>query len=930
MKLKDTRDGAMLAVGLPKEEAQSFIAALTSGSVNVACVNSPSNVTVSGDRAAILELSAVLQTRSVFARELVVDVAYHSHHMNDVAGDYLDALHKVPTPGDSKIEFHSSVSGKRIHTSDLSNINYWVSNMIKPVQFSSSTQSLLADGDLSTAVDILVEIGPHSALQGPVKQILQHRPRTGASSVQYNSALVRNTDAIHTCHALVAQLLDNGVTVDLNAVNFPLGSQSNKVLVDLPPYPWNHSVSYWADVAKNREQGECVHPRSDILGVQVKDSMSTEPRWRNVVRPSEIPWVNDHVVQSNVLYPAAGFLAMAIEAEHQHMVPRCKKIKGYSLREITIGHALIVPQDTESVETMVSLRPHGESLRASSDFWHEFCISSSVDKCSWTEHCRGLISIQQTGSGTEVDGGRQAHEDSEYFRRMTSNFSKHCTSVVAGDDMYKALKKLGLNFGPTFKNLHTIGVSSDWCLAEVSVPDTAAIMPSQHEYPFIIHPATLDSCIHAVFPIDAQYNEKGHGTPVPTFIEELFISHDIGKTPGHVFSVYADKIVSKLGQKHNNLAIFDKDQLDFEPRITFKGLKFASLANNTQEETQSDERKIYYQTDWQPDPSYLSSAQATELTAAFRTPFPQNDQASICQQVAFYYADTALEAVSNDAVKTMQRHHQKLYRSLTSFCDTVRTGQLGMFATHDWLHATPERRAEVISRVKQLPYGILLCPVGEKLSQILLQEIEPLSVMVEDDRLERYYRTYEPLEQSYQQAAVYIKLLGYKNPHLNILEIGAGTGGATLPILEGLSGTGLTPPHFTNYDLTDLSTAFFEKAREKLERWNELITYKKLDIESDPVSQGYEPGSYDLIVAANVVHATCRIEETMKRIRNLLKPGGTLILIEVTVPTLAAQLVFGTLPGWWNGKYRCLMYDIDFRLTRNSGRKKSYRWASVD
>ena len=221
IKLKDTRDGAMLAVGLPKEEAESFIATLVSGSVKVACVNSSSNVTVSGDRAAILELSAVLRTRSVFARELVVDVAYRSHHMNDVAGEYLDSLHKLPIPGDSKIEFHSSVSGKRVHTSDLTG-SYWVRNMVEPVQFSSATQTLLADGDINTAVDILVEIGPHSALQGPIKQILQQRPRTGAPIVQYSSALVRNTDAIHTCHALVAQLLVNGVTVDLNAINFPL------------------------------------------------------------------------------------------------------------------------------------------------------------------------------------------------------------------------------------------------------------------------------------------------------------------------------------------------------------------------------------------------------------------------------------------------------------------------------------------------------------------------------------------------------------------------------------------------------------------------------------------------------------------------------------------------------------------------------------
>ncbi|KAK3169216.1 hypothetical protein OEA41_008599 [Lepraria neglecta] len=430
-------------------------------------------------------------------------------------------------------------------------------------------------------------------------------------------------------------------------------------------------------------------------------------------------------------------------------------------------------------------------------------------------------------------------------------------------------------------------------------------MPAQFEYSFIIHPATLDSCIHAVFAIGARCNQQDQGTPVPTFIEEMFISQSIQKTPGHVFNVYAQSKMKDVGTKANtgpgqqseSLAIFDREQTDFEPRITFNGLVFTSLANNTQEETEIEERRIYYQTEWQPDPSFLSSVQVTEISAAFRKSFPQDDQACISQQATFYYAERALEVVSAENFTAMQPHHRKLYASLTGFCSAVRNGQLGMYPTHNWLCLISDQRAAIFARVRQIPYGTLLCPVGENLSWILRQEVDPLSVMMEDDRLERYYQTYEPIEQFYQQAAVYIRLLGNKNPHLNILEIGAGTGGATLPILEALSNTGTGPPNFTNYDFTDLSPAFFEKAREKIGRWSEFVTFKKLDIESDPAQQGYKPGLYDLIVAVNVVHATSRIENTMKRIRSLLKPGGTLVLMEITVKTMAASLIFGTLPG---------------------------------
>ena len=917
MKLKGFRDGAMVAIGLSEEAAKSSFKKLTQGSVNLACVNSPSSVTVSGDRAAIVELTMLLQYQGVSVRALAVEVAYHSHHMEDIADEYLATLATISARDESTIEFYSSVSGKRVPNSDLGP-GYWVSNMVNTVQFSESVKSLLRDpdttyesqGDSDIRVDTLVEIGPHSALRGPIKQILQHHPKLKAFRIQYLSALVRDTSALHTCLNVVAHLFVSNYPVNLRAVNLCSGSKTSQNLVDLPPYVWDHSNSYWAPSVPHHRIGVDPPFRNDILGVKTTDSTSLEPRWRNIVRPSEVPWVNDHVVQSNILYPAAGFLAMAIEAEHQRRISINDDIKGYSLREITIGHALIIPRNADRVETMISLRPYGESLRVSSDIWDEFCVSSSVDGSPFTENCRGLISVQKATEITEVDGGRQNREESHRFSHMISDFESKCTTNMDTRDMYKALDELGLSFGPLFTNMRRARFSADKCIAEIVIPDTSAAMPAQFEYPFIVHPATLDSCIHAVFPIDAQYSQRGQGTPVPTFIEELFLSESIEKTPGHVFEGYAQSVDTDAtdakgkggGQRSHSIAVFDRGQSDLQPKITINGLVFAYIAKDASDSNNGDEPKICYQTVWSTDPSFLSPAQAVEMSAEFRQPFPQADQTCISQQASFYYVERVLETLSAKDMSDMQPHHQKLCTSLKGFCNAVRAGQLGPFSTLGWLGLDSEQRAALCARVAQVPYGLVLCHIGENLSRILRQEIDPLSVLQEDDRLERYYRTWEPFHQSYQQAAIYIKLLGIKNPHLNILEIGAGTGGATQPILEALSGAGTHPPNFINYDFTDISPAFFEKSREKLGRWIDVLTFKKLDVERNPIEQGYQPGSYDLIVAANVVHATSCVGSTLERLKSLLKPGGTLVLIELTVKTLADQLMFGTLPGWWNGK----------------------------
>lgn len=149
-----------------------------------------------------------------------------------------------------------------------------------------------------------------------------------------------------------------------------------------------------------------------------------------------------------------------------------------------------------------------------------------------------------------------------------------------------------------------------------------------------------------------------------------------------------------------------------------------------------------------------------------------------------------------------------------------------------------------------------------------------------------------------QQGAIFVDLLAHKEPHLKVLEIGAGTGGATLPILTVLGGhEDSVPPRFLSYDITDITTGFFDKLQQKTAAWGDLVSYKKLDIEKDPVDQGFEHGYYDLIVAANVLHATASMGRTMNTVRKLLKPGGTLLLVELIPKMTGITNIFGIFDG---------------------------------
>ena len=237
--------GSMMSVGLSAEEVQSHIDKLNDPDIVVACKNSPSNVTLSGPSESLDKLEGSLKNTDVFVRKLKVNVAYHSPHMKVIEDQYLSSINDIQTlPTKSGPVFFSSVTGTQLDLSEL-DASYWVRNMVSPVEFVKVIDSIFPERTTATRrrrrdkVDIntIVEVGPHSALQGPIRQILSKTNRAG--DADYTSVLQRGKDAVISTLQSVGHLWTKGQAVKFLEVNSSEDLDgSQKCLTDLPNYPW--------------------------------------------------------------------------------------------------------------------------------------------------------------------------------------------------------------------------------------------------------------------------------------------------------------------------------------------------------------------------------------------------------------------------------------------------------------------------------------------------------------------------------------------------------------------------------------------------------------------------------------------------------------------------------------------------------------------
>ncbi|KAL7948053.1 putative polyketide synthase [Trichoderma barbatum] len=526
--------GAMLAVGAGAEEVKSIIKTQELQNVTVACENSPNSITASGDEEDVDKLAAELESRSIFNRKLRVSVAYHSAHMQMVADDYKAAIKYMAAKATTGVEFYSSLMGNKLDSTSCLGPSYWVDNLTKPVLFSPALKELFFGGK----PDVIIEVGPHSALEGPIKQILKNISPQAAMGVKYLPCLIRNQHATSTVLDCAGSLFVKGHPIDLRKINHPNEDiRSPAVVSDFYPYPWSEH-KYWFEPRSAKQARQKPFRRHDLLGLLEDSYSDIEPKWKNIVSTDDVPWLKDHRMQSLATFPLAGYICMAVEAASQRAQLRgipAEEIEGFRLREIQVSKALIL-DDSAPYEIVFSLKPYAEGTRSDSNDWDEFRISSWTSARGWLEHCSGLVGIKKPTSTNPVSDGL-LHAASIRRQHITS---KDCQQLPM-DGFYSELENRGAGYSGVFRISPDadLKLHGQYSTASLTIPDTATIMPASFESASIAPAAFVDLLFQLTFPILGAGSGEMPSLFMPSAVKEIDISSRLPNNPGDRVQVVA-------------------------------------------------------------------------------------------------------------------------------------------------------------------------------------------------------------------------------------------------------------------------------------------------------------------------------------------------------------------------------------------------------
>jgi len=437
--------GSMLAVGLGSKEVAPYLELLSAGKVVVACINSPSSVTISGDDDAINEVENRCAKAGVFARKLKVNAAYHSHHMLPMADEYLRCLKSliVPKEVSTSVIYGSPVTGEIIKDISSLDASNYVRNLVQPVLFSSALQSVCSVSPADGGIHTLVEIGPHGSLAGPIRQTLKLSSFKDRN-ISYLSCLTRGENSIRTAQNLAGALLCKRYPVDLKAVNQSKNSEV-RLLTDLPSYPWNHGVSYWNESRLSSSHRHRKHIPSSLLGTLVPGVSPLAPRWRQFLRVADMPWLGDHLIHDAIVFPAAGFISMAIEGLRQTTESSEKSIVRYQLRDLKFLEALIVPNTPAGIEVQLSFDKCSDSELEEQENWWKYHVYSIQDTSdSWIHHSSGRICVDLKLSSSPG-------WDKAVLRSMDTNQSDSYFAqgkIISPVELYDRFQSMGIHHGP--------------------------------------------------------------------------------------------------------------------------------------------------------------------------------------------------------------------------------------------------------------------------------------------------------------------------------------------------------------------------------------------------------------------------------------------------------------------------------------------------
>ena len=909
------QDGAMVSVRANEAQVQALIAPYASD-VSIAAVNGPESIVISGKKAKINLILAALtdsdtdtlaiQNPKSKIQNLNVSHAFHSPLMEPMLAEFAAiaqtiTYHKPSRPILSNLT--GNVAGDEISTPD-----YWVRHVRQAVRFADSVATLREQG-----VNIYLEIGPKPTLLGLAQQSLAQEsnpdqtndhPATWSSfqdtpyhPIMLPSLRPNRTDQ-ETMLTSLGELYRQGSAVDWAAFYQDEPHQR----LPLPTYPFQRQ-RYWIEAAQELPHHPApslparkgLHP---LLGQQLKLAGTQEIRFEAHLSPTHLPWVADHRVFGATVLPGTAYAEIALAAGNA-----AYPTLPLTLHDLRIQRALTFPQNAAQTVQVV-LKPEGDQayhFQLYSLTAEGATQSADTAAASWLLHASGrLLAEERTMPPVSL----------ALFRSL-------CDEEIAVQGLYQRFEQQGIAYGSSYCTMQRVWRQDDLAVGWIEAP--FAIAQETANYP--LHPALLDACTQVLEALaDADPLAK---TFVPVGIERLTA---YGRLSGRVWSAVQLRPpnASQPNLMTADFHLFDADGalLVVIEGFTLKEASRSAMLGVEQENLQ----EWLYEVTWQTQPlfgtppDYLPTT--TSIDEELRVQLPKLVQQHQLAQYAV--ALLALETHTIGYVLTAFQQMGWQWRigvrfttaqlvqelGILPFYHRLLARMLGMLAEEgvvqghasDWevliMPTIPTPQPALLSHPTIAHEAMLVARCGPHLAHVLQGKQDPVQVLFPQGDLTLLHQLYRqsPLltvaNTLVKEALVAAQAQLPAQRGWRILEIGAGTGSATSAILPFLA------KEQTTYTLTDVTAFFTAKAEEEFREYR-FIQYQTLDIEQAPTAQGFVEQQYDLIIAANVLHATCDLSTTLRHVRSLLAPGGLLILLEGTAPLRWVDLTFGLTDGWW-------------------------------
>ncbi|KAF1963889.1 hypothetical protein BU23DRAFT_428362, partial [Bimuria novae-zelandiae CBS 107.79] len=873
------KQGAMMAVGTSAEDASEVLeAGLFKGRVTIAAINSSSSVTLSGDKDAIEELQDIFEDEEKFVRTLRVEKAYHSHHMKPAAESLRQSLVdldiKVNHESISKCVWVSSVTGQRLTAQDGERLKaeYWVENLLSPVLFMKALQETCS---IIGRPDAVIEIGPHPALRGPAEQIIREET-VGGDDITYAALLKRSSQAIASVAEGLGQLWLHAphLSLDLQRYDqFISGGAAFKLDRTIPLYAWDHDTNYWHDSRVTRAylNRDLEH---ELLG-HLLETTENARQWRQILSPKEIPWLDGHRLQGQIVFPAAGYVVLALEAAREYVrsLGESATASLIEIQNIDIGQAMTFNSDDAKVEAMFRL----SNIRRSNDH-----VTADFQYCGaavTTASAPGLVDLPlrtlATGSILVTLG-----ETSRYLLPVRSPAPDN-TLPVRTEDFYDSLRRMEYGYNGPFYALHGLNRRLGAVRGEVMSPD----------YPdstLIIHPAMLDAAFQAVLLAQAApYDGTLWSLHVPKTIRRVVVNPALcqpNETKGQLLPLDACQPI-KTGKFQGDVDIYPASKENAHALCQVEGLDCIPFAPASAK----DDKEILAAVEWGPAfPDAVMASQDLEPSQE------EVELGHLLERLSQFYMQNLLRAIPPEDAHRQTSPIAGIFGFAEHIDSLIRSGNRD-FWKPEWHEDTFETIVEAIEPFKDNVDVRLLKRIGENLVKIADGEVTAIEIAMEDHLLNEVYVTSLGLKEVTHILARVVCQIAHRYPHLNVLEVGGGTAGCTKAVFNLVDS-------FASYTFTDVSSAFFPTAQQVFEDRASEMKYQVLDVGKDPIDQGFHPQSYDVIVASMVLHVTKDLRQTMQNIRRLLKPGGYLIIQEGFNNDVGRSgAIFGAFPDWWLG-----------------------------